>query len=765
MESNLIQFCSAKAKVSPHQAEATLKLLMTEECTVPFISRYRKEATGNLNEIQIRDLEKYSSEFLDREKRRSFVLSALEKQGVLTPELKASVNQCETVAQIETLYEPYKAKRKTKAAIARESGLGELADKLLASAEPLSTLESSFTATEKVKTFAEALEGAKDIVIEKISQIPEVRSSLRTLYETKGKIVSEKKKDADKVKDANKFKDYFEFSAPLSYLKSPKASQRFHALVRAKNQNVLKVGIGVEETEALGLITAKAVPNLSELGSKEVVSACIETAYRKSLHPAVEKECMSELKRTADEAAISVFCVNLKNVLLSPYLGSKVVMGIDPGIRTGCKVVVVDGTGKLLCDFVIQLKEEGPKREEAVQAVSKFIEVLNVEYIAIGSGTFGRETLEFIEASIPEVKEGKVKATLISESGASVYSASEAAIEEFPDKDVTVRGAVSIARRFQDPLSELVKIDPKAIGVGQYQHDVNQTKLHQSLNSVVEDCVNYVGVDLNTASYHVLSRISGMGPTLSKHVVEFRDKNGRFKNRKELLGVSRFSDKVFEQAAGFLRIYNGDNPLDATFVHPENMPRIEKWCAAKAVSVQDLVGKQEILDNFAKDTELQSEIGKHTFKDIVDCLKAPSQDPRTHFKSTEFDKSLKTLEDVKVGSWYTGAIQNITHFGAFVDIGIKESGLVHVSQLADRFVEDPLKVVKVGQEVKVRVLEVDLPRKRLSLTCRKEESARPKKKTKKASNKRPPNRRPPKKEKPINPHSPFAILQTLKTKR
>ncbi len=382
----------------------------------------------------------------------------------------------------------------------------------------------------------------------------------------------------------------------------------------------------------------------------------------------------------------------------------------------------MDKTGKLLIDYVIYIHEGNEKKSKAIQEVEKLIDALDVEYIAIGDGTYGRETLAFIEENIPQIKSWKVKATMISEAGASVYSASEAAIEEFPKKDVTVRGAVSIARRFQDPLSELVKIDPKSIGVGQYQHDINQVKLKKSLENVVEDCVNYVGVDLNTASYHILAYVSGVGAGLAKSIIKHRDKNGRFSNRKELLSVGRFSEKVFEQAAGFLRIYDGNSPLDSTFVHPERYSVIDKWCKQKSVEIKDLLTKTEIQLNFKSDLNLKKELGEHTFNDIINSLTAPSQDPRTEFKSTEFSKNIKNLEDVKVGEWYTGVVNNITNFGAFVNIGIKESGLVHISQLSNQFVEDPLKVVKVGQEIKVRVVEVDIARKRLALSCKQDAS-------------------------------------------
>jgi len=540
---------------------------------------------------------------------------------------------------------------------------------------------------------------------------------------------------------------------PIKSLLTSKASHRFLAMLRGKTLKIVKIRIEVNQAEALKVVETRVVSNFSGSGCPAVLNTCVETAYKKHLHSSVSNEFITEMRAIAEEAAISVFGTNLEHLLLAPYLGSKTVMGIDPGVRTGCKVVVVDTTGKLLFDHVIYLHEEGNKAEQAKVILNKTIETLKIEHIAIGNGTFGRETLAFVEENVPSVQSAAVKATLVSEAGASVYSASDAAIEEFPNKDITVRGAVSIARRFQDPLSELVKIDPKSIGVGQYQHDVNQKKLQQSLEGVVEHCVNYVGVDLNTASYHLLQFISGIGPTLSKNVIAFRNKEGRFKNRQELLKVGRFTEKVFQQAAGFLRIYDGDNPFDSTFVHPERFAEINSWCAAHSVEAKDLLNKKEIVAQFAADTDLETKFGEHTFKDIVASLNSPSQDPRTSFKSTNFSKGLKSLADVKVGSVYVGVVNNITNFGAFVDIGIKETGLVHISQLADKFVEDPFKVVKVGQEVKVRVLEIDPERKRLALSC-KSDTRRP----------QPPQKKNPKKATRMSTNRPFAALKNFKIK-
>ena len=434
-------------------------------------------------------------------------------------------------------------------------------------------------------------------------------------------------------------------------------------------------------------------------------------------------ELKSELKTIADNAAIDVFGVNLKNLLLQPYLGSKAVLGIDPGIRTGCKVVVIDDTGKYVGDHVIYPFAPKFDTQGSKVIIDKLVEAFQIKYIAIGNGTNGRETLEFIEDNIDAVKSGDVKAAMINESGASIYSASDIARKEFPDKDVTVRGAISIARRFQDPLAELVKIDPKSIGVGQYQHDVNQVRLKKSLGAVVEDCVNFVGVDINTASAPLLSYISGIGPSIAENIVKTREKKGVFKSRGQLLDVSRFSEKIFQQAAGFLRIYNGDHPLDGTFIHPEQYPILEAWTKEQGTDLNSLVQDKEVIAKLEKDQALKEKVGDLTFADIVKSLKAPKQDPRSEFKPVEFRKDVRKIEDLKDGQWYTGVVNNITNFGAFVDLGVKESGLLHVSQIADEYIENPMDKLKVGEKLKVRVIGLDLERKRISLSCKSEDSA------------------------------------------
>ncbi|MBL7664646.1 MAG: RNA-binding transcriptional accessory protein [Bacteriovoracaceae bacterium] len=757
MDVRAIQYCINETQLKPQQVEQVIKLLIVEECTVPFVARYRKEVTGNLDETQIRAIESAWHGHQEIEKRRSFIMETLHKGEQLTPELVKLIAQATDLAQLEDIYAPFKSKRKTKAAIAKEKGLEPLALEILSTKKTIKDLAAQFKPSEEIKTFEEAVEGAQFIMIEKMAHHLELKNELRTVYEKDSLCVSSKTKDADQHKEATKFRDYFEFSEPFAKLNDAKASHRFLALCRGKELKILKFSLNIDAETALRI--GKSYFIQPGLGCEKLITETLEIALKSHLQPSLESEMMSRLKATAEEAAIKVFASNLKNLLLAPYLGSKIIMGVDPGIRTGCKVVIIDKTGQFVVDHVVYLEQGPAQRKKAQDEIEKMLEAFQVEFVCIGDGTYGRETLAFFEDEVKQVKDKKITATLVSESGASVYSASEAAIEEFPKKDVTVRGAISIARRFQDPLSELVKIDPKSIGVGQYQHDVNENKLKTNLGHVVEDCVNFVGVDLNTASYHVLSFISGIGKTLAQNIVKYRQKNGLFKNRKELLSVGRFSEKIFEQSAGFLRIYGGENPLDATFVHPERFAQIEKWCFDNKIQVKNLVQDPQVQERFAKDQSLKNQMGEHTFNDIVKSLKAPTQDPRTVFKSTDFDREVRTLEEVKVGKWYTGVINNITNFGAFVNIGIKESGLVHISQLSDQFVTNPMDVVKVGQEVRVKVVEVDLDRRRLALSCKSDDkNAGISQKSYDAP--KPNHKAQPKNE--IKPNNPFGKLKNFK---
>lgn len=723
LEQSAVIFAAQETNINARSVLSVLNLMITEQCTVPFVARYRKEVTGGLDEVQIRAIHESYENYLEREKRREYILDAVKKMDSLTPELEKQIKAATTINQLEDLYAPYKAKKKSKGMLAKEAGLQPLADLILTSPKNKEQLRTEFgdkfnKPELKITNFDEAYAGAFDIIIEMMAHDPGTKETLRKDYWSDALIKSTKRDKAEQEdKDWMKYKDYFEFSQRAAELKEPKAGHRFLAMRRGMTSKTLKVDVVFPEEIALGLLR-KNFFDKGNLGCFADLELAAKKAYMNYIHPSLDLEIKSELKRISDETAISVFGINLKNLLLQPYLGSKSVIGVDPGVRTGCKVVIIDSTGKLLGDCVIYPHEPRMQVKESAAILQAIIEQFDVHHIAIGSGTYGRETLTFIQENVAHVKNGKTNATLISEAGASVYSASELAASEFPDKDVTVRGAVSIARRFQDPLAELVKIDPKSIGVGQYQHDVNQARLKKSLEGVVESCVNFVGVDLNTASAPLLSYVSGIGPTLASNVIKFRETNGGFKNRKEILKVPRFSGKVFEQAAGFLRIYNGEEPLDGTFIHPERYDVLSSWAKKNATTIKDLLSNKDLVAKLERDHDFKTEVGEFTFNDIVKALKAPSQDPRTEFKSFEYRKDVSKIGDLKIGEWYPGLVTNITQFGAFVDIGIKENGLLHVSQISDTFVENAMTALKVGQEIKVQVLEVDYERGRISLTAK-----------------------------------------------
>lgn len=734
---SLINYISNTATINQKQVIATLAL-MKENCTVPFIARYRKEKTGGLDEVQIRNVALFAEEYTIREHRRTFILESIKKMELLTKELENKIIRAQNLSELEDIYAPYKSKKKSKAALAKEAGLMPLAELILTTKLNLVDLKNEVgnkfnNKDHKIDSFESAFEKSLDIIIEDVAHHIELKSQLRNEFWKEANLVSTIRKDSEKKSetdsneevffekgqkdDISKFQDYFEFSQKISELKSAKIAHRVLAIRRGMALKYLKVEVSYPEEKALKIIGKYFIRN-ENLGLIEVLHKCCKKAYLQYICPSLDLEIKTQLKQLADEACISVFGQNLKNLLLQPYLGPKAVLGVDPGVRTGCKLAVVDNTGKFIVDTIIYPHQPKREIEKSKLIIEAILEKFNVSHIAIGNGTFGRETLEFIECNIGPVKEKKVKATLVSESGASIYSASDIARDEFPDKDPTVRGAISIARRFQDPLAELVKIDPKSIGVGQYQHDVNQSKLKKSLESVVESCVNFVGVDLNTASAPLLAFVSGIGPTLATNIVKYREKNGIFKGRQELLSIPRFTQKIFEQSAGFLRIYGGANTLDATFIHPERYNTLETWCKKNKYSLSDLTTDQNIIDTFTKDSELKVELGEFTLADIVKSLSAPSQDPRTEFKSTEFRKDMEGLSDLKVDEWYPGIITNLTAFGAFVDIGLKENGLLHISEMADGFVEDPMTLFKVGQPLKVRVAQIDLARKRISLSCK-----------------------------------------------
>ncbi|MDD4972948.1 MAG: Tex family protein [Bacteriovorax sp.] len=726
LEQSAVIFAAQETNINARSVLSVLNLLITEQSTVPFVARYRKEVTGGMDEVQIRAIHESYDNYIEREKRREFILDAVKKMELLTPDLEKKIKAADTINQLEDLYAPFKAKKKSKGMLAIEAGLQPLADVILVTPKTKQQLKDEYgdkfnNPELKITTFEEAYAGAFDIIIEMMAHDPETKEILRKDY-WKDAVVKSTKRDKAEVEDKDwmKYKDYFEFSQRAIELKDPKAGHRFLAMRRGMTSKTLKVEIDFPEEGALGLLK-KRFFSAGNLGCFSDLELAAKKAYLNYIHPSLDLEIKSELKKVSDETAISVFGINLKSLLLQPYLGPKSVIGVDPGVRTGCKIVIVDNTGKFLADCVIYPHEPRMQVRESAAILDAIIEQFKVEHIAIGSGTYGRETLTFIQQNVKKVKEGSVNATLISEAGASVYSASDIARAEFPDKDPTVRGSISIARRFQDPLAELVKIDPKSIGVGQYQHDVNQARLKKSLEGVVESCVNFVGVDLNTASAPLLAYVSGIGPTLAQNVIKYREQNGGFKNRTEILKVPRFSAKIFEQAAGFLRIYNGEEPLDGTFIHPERYEVLSSWARKNATQLKDLITNKDLIMKLEKDHDFKAEVGEFTFNDIVKSLKAPSQDPRTEFKSFEYRKDISKIRDLKIGEWYPGLVTNITQFGAFVDIGIKENGLLHVSQISDTFVENAMTALKVGQEIKVQVLEIDYDRGRISLTAKKGE--------------------------------------------
>lgn len=717
---NFLDEIANEIEVTKMSVEAVLKLV-GEGCTIPFISRYRKEMIGGIDEVKVRSISNMFSDIEEREKRRSFILDAIEKMEKLTPELKKQIQNAKTLATLEDIYAPFKSKKKTKAQKAEEAGLIPLSefilDKKYSRDELLKESDKYKNSEHKVETAEKAIEGALDILMAKFSGDQDLKEDLRGIYWQQAKLVSKKKDKCEAIKDYQKFKDYFEYEELISKLKEAKNSHRFLALKRGNSLKILKVDIEIDPEITKNKIRGKYFSN-ADAYKLELLEQAAHKANILYIHPSFELEIKSELRKSSDEHAINVFGKNLRNLLLQPYLGSKSVLGIDPGIRTGCKLALIDDSGKFIFDHVIYPFGNEAKKKEGIQLLEGIIEKFKVEHIAIGNGTNGRETLEYIEKFILP-NNSNVKATLINEDGASIYSASDIARKEFPDKDITVRGAISIARRFQDPLSELVKIDPKSIGVGQYQHDVNQTRLKKSLGEVVESCVNFVGVDLNTASAPLLSYISGIGPTLAQNIVNHREKNGIFKKREDLNKVTRFSEKVFQQCAGFLRIYNGDEPLDSTFIHPETYSKIYHWSKANGINVSEIIGADSPkIEELSNDKDMKELLGEYTLNDVVTSLKAPTQDPRTEFKSFEFRKDIKDIKDLKKDEWYPGVVTNITQFGAFIDLGIKTKGLLHVSQLADKFVENALDELKVGEGIKVKVIEVDIDRDRVSLSRR-----------------------------------------------
>lgn len=683
--------------------------LLAEGATLPFIARYRKEMTGSMDEVMIASIRDRMEQLRELDKRREAIISSVEKQGKLTPELMSAIVSATTLAELEDIYLPYKPKRKTRASVAKERGLEPLAQKLFAQDKfDIDAFAASFIdAGKDVADVQAALDGARDIIAEWVSENPDTRKNVRELFWREGVVAAKVMKG--KEADGQKFKDYFEWSEPIA--KTP--SHRLLAMRRGEKESILALDIFPPEEMAIDKMERQYIKH--ENAAAEQVKLAIKDSYKRLLRPSLETEVRMESKMKADEEAIRVFASNLKELLLAAPLGQKNVLALDPGFRSGVKVVCLDRQGKLLHNDVIYPHE--PQRE-AVKAgvlIKSLCEKYDIEAIAIGNGTASRETETFVKAL---GLSNKIIIVMVNEAGASVYSASDVAREEFPDKDVTVRGAVSIGRRLVDPLAELVKIDAKSIGVGQYQHDVEQTKLKQGLDDVVVSCVNSVGVEVNTASKELLSYVSGLSPALAKNIVEYRNQNGPFKDREALKKVSRLGEKVFEQAAGFLRIHEAKNPLDASAVHPESYPIVQKMAKDLGCSVKDLMSSAELRKQLDLKAYVTEKVGLPTLTDIVAELEKPGRDPRKVFEIFSFTEGVNTLADLKIGMQLPGIVTNVTNFGAFIDIGVHQDGLVHISHLSDKFVKDPKEVVAVAQKVKATVVEVDVARKRIGLSMK-----------------------------------------------
>ena len=703
------QMIAAELKLPAHRIANTLKLLQGG-ATIPFISRYRKEATGGLDEVQIGDIQTRYEKLCELSKRKETVLSTIEEQGKLTPELKSRISTCWNATELEDIYLPFKPKRKTRAEAARAKGLEPLALLLMMQKENnLAAKVRNFVKGE-VKDEEDALKGARDILAEQISEDERSRNLMRNQFQRQALIQSKVVKGKESEEASAKYRDYFDFCEPLKKC----SSHRLLALRRGESEGVLKVTIFPEDEDMCNERLQRLFVRANNECAHQVEEALTD-AYKRLLKPAIETEFAALSKEKADEEAIRVFAENLRQLLLAPPLGQKRVMGIDPGFRTGCKVVCLDAQGILLHNEAIY--PHPPKSEYALAArkIVKLVEQYKIEAIAIGNGTASRETEQFVTS---QRYDREVQVFVVSEDGASIYSASKTAREEFPDYDVTVRGAVSIGRRLMDPLAELVKIDAKSIGVGQYQHDVDQTKLKASLDQTVESCVNLVGVNVNTASKHLLTYVSGLGPTLAQNIVDYRTENGPFESRRQLLKVPRMGAKAYEQCAGFLRIPQAKNPLDNSAVHPESYPIVEQMAKDLNCTVADLIKDKELRSKINLKKYVTDTVGLPTLTDILQELDKPGRDPRQKIQVFEFDKNVRTLDDLQEGMELPGIVTNITNFGCFVDIGIKENGLVHVSQLADRFVSNPADVVRIHQHVRVKVMSIDHERKRIQLTMK-----------------------------------------------
>ncbi len=700
---------SGELNIAPRQTAATV-VLLEEGATVPFIARYRKERTGQLDEVAIARIRDRLAQLGEMDDRREAIMNSLKERDLLTADLLGAIDKAETLTELEDIYLPYRPKRRTRATIAREKGLEPLAKALFeqtAAFDPAAAAADHVSAEKDVPDAAAALAGARDIVAEWISEDATVRRALRDLFETRGAVRSKVARGQEEK--GAKYRDYFEWSEPVAAV----PSHRMLAMFRGEKEGFLTLHVTPPEEDALALLKARVVRGDGP-AAREIALA-VEDCYRRLLSPSMEVETRLALRERAGEEAIRVFVENIRELLMAPPLGRKAVLAMDPGFRTGCKVVCLDPQGKLLFDAVLHVTSSDRQRAEAATVLPKVCEHFHVEAIAIGNGTAGRETEEFVRSlKLPS----SIAIMLVNESGASIYSASDAAREEFPDKDLTVRGAVSIGRRLMDPLAELVKIDPKSIGVGQYQHDVDQARLKQALDDVVMACVNSVGVEVNTASAQLLAYVSGVGPALARKIVEHRDRHGPFASRRALKEVPRLGDKAFEQAAGFLRIRDGENPLDASAVHPESYAIVDAMARDLQTTVPDLVRQPDLRSAIRPERYVTAAVGLPTLTDILAELAKPGRDPRQQFEAFAFAQGITRLSDLKPGMKLPGIVTNVTRFGAFVDIGVHQDGLVHISELSDRFVADPSQVVKVQQKVMVTVMEVDLERGRIGLSMK-----------------------------------------------
>jgi len=702
-----IQFIQQNISIQEKQINAVLQLL-SEDCTIPFIARYRKDKTGNLGEVEIEQIQKLSKNFDEIQKRKESVLKSIEEQEKLTPELRAKIEQSFDSQEIEDLYLPFKKRRKTKADAAKEKGLEPLAKIIMAQKNGDIEQTAQNYLNKEVSSVEEALQGARDIIAEWINENIFIRKNLRRVFQRKAVISSKVVKTKKEEEEAQKYAQYFDWSEPLNKI----PSHRLLAILRAEKEGFIKVSIDIDKEEILTFMEGSLVKTASPSCAEQIILAA-QDAYKRLLEPSISNEILQEAKIKADEKAISIFSENLTQLLLAPPLGEKRILAIDPGYRTGCKVVCLDEKGDLLHNETIY--PHAPQKETAIamKKIRSMVEAYHIEAISIGNGTASRETEFFIKKI---AFDRPLQVFVVSEAGASVYSASKIARDEFPDYDITVRGAVSIGRRLSDPLAELVKIDPKSIGVGQYQHDVDQALLKEELDSTVVKCVNSVGININTASKSLLSYVSGIGEKLAENIVAYRTENGAFVDRNQIKKVPRLGEKAFQQAAAFIRIKDGKNPLDNSSVHPEAYKIVEKMAKDLGIKTIDLIANEEKIKQIAPEKYTTEDIGILGIKDILKELLKPGLDPRKTSKVFEFDPNIKNFEDLKSGMVLPGIVSNITAFGCFVDIGIKENGLVHISQLKDGFVSDPSKVVKLHQQVKVKIIEIDTERKRIALS-------------------------------------------------